>query len=305
MSLEAIQWQSDLNRFLDTDQHIEADEQLQLMADFRHEFGQNAPELGRGQEYDRLSRAVEHHPSWRIVPTMIDTFSARRQSTELREGSVFAEMLGDHTTRLVMPQDLRPPSSTIEGVSGWHKLWEGQEALRQSDGTFADGPTPPVGHDYVLLYKCPDGSMGARRRFFAKMFEAGQAVPDYDGRLWTYPLMDISGTQPDRDYKQPAALYDRLNYIISPEARLGVQLLRLVGGQPMHPDVVDVTNEALVQLADRTGGRQIRGVVGVTRSETDRHLRQSWWSMLPLPDWQLPEGVSGLEAEATVRPSLA
>jgi hypothetical protein len=265
------------------------------MTELKAEFGQKVPAL-KPLHLRLAAKAVEQYPDWRVVPTYLGPVTQRQEHVAPGSGSPVEEVLDGHAKLWTPAQKPGTPSPD----SHWQDLWNGHTKIRHSDSLFIDKDKrskgqQPEARPYGLRYKTPKGRMLSRPAYLRNLLKTGDAVMSKDKKIWTFPLMKVAGLSPDRDYKQPADLYSKLNYIVSPEARLGVQVLHVMAGQPIHEDVVEITNETLSELKPDGSHRETKGFVGVTRSEQGQFFRLSWWAGISLPDWQLPQGTSSLQ----------
>ncbi|MGZ6005368.1 MAG: hypothetical protein ACXWLH_04425 [Candidatus Saccharimonadales bacterium] len=291
-------WRNDAKDFLDPSQDLSADDQLLMMTEFKAEFGQNVPQLNQAQ-LGRVAVALEQHPGWRVLPTRLVDADARQNEVVPHTGSI-DRMIGEVAKLWTPPSGVG--SYNLNGSAVWAKLWDGANIITTSDDIFIsiadkEKGMRPATRPFGLRYKDSDGSMLRRKSFTEGLVSKGQAIEGGDGEVWTFPVMKVADLTPDPAYKQPGELFKNLNYIISPEARLGVQVLNMLAGTPMHPDIVEITNETVSQLKLNNNHEDIKGHVGITRSSDLKFFRLSWWSGVSLPDWQLPLGVNGLDAQ--------
>jgi hypothetical protein len=296
LGAEAAAWHQDVADFLDVKREIPADDQLELMSEFWAEFGQNVPRLDKQQLYN-LSAAAEQYPDWRLVPTLLGRLTDRKANVLPKPDSPLTEIL-DRNHKLWLPED--GAVTTFPEPAHWERLWQGTRMIRESERIFqtklrgATTPQPEI-KSYGLSYLTPEGQMRPRERYLTSLIMNGDA--EVTVGIWTFPVIVVSDTRPDQIKKRPSDLYKRLDYIVSPEARLGAQLLHLVAGTPLHPDVTHVTNEVVSELRANGHYRATRGLVGVTRSATEHLLRLSWWNDYAWSDWQLANGISGLQSQ--------
>jgi hypothetical protein len=145
---------------------------------------------------------------------------------------------------------------------------------------------------FELRYKSPESDeMISRKAYLGALVAAGQAVSDA-GKVWTFPLMDI-GDGINRDYRAAPEQFKSLNSIISPEARINVQLLHAYAEKPKNEDVTEYANEAVCQLDIDETFLAILGVAGVTWSkQLGGRIRFSWWASFD--EAETPRGFSGL-----------
>jgi hypothetical protein len=253
------------------------------MRDFQAEFGLIVPRLTSSQRY-RNARTLCENEGDQVVPTLLPKQVWRRKAqAALIEGSVLQGVVRPDI--MFMPEER---GDEREDGQVLNRLW-----------TPRNGPLFWKQNLYLdLRYKVPglpiERSLN-RRGYIGALLAAGQAVLGEDGSVWTFPVMDVSDSRRP-DYAGSESHYRQVDPIISPEARINVQVLHMVAGKPKNEDVTEHVNEA-VYLVDKRGRKiAFKGVAGVTWAKVlEGRIRFAWWSEdSPLREAEVPRGVSGL-----------
>lgn len=300
-SADALAWRSDAERFLDSSKEMKPKEQLQFMASFRAEFGQNVPQIDRLSRVS-IYRVLSENPAYRVVPTLLGSVSDRKADSKPNTGSVISEIIPgkeDETDILITSADnqwteymkARAPLWLKDGATVW---LNNRAYLRPESGQKKVPADAGANKPYQLRYKATDGTLLKRKDFLKRLVDDKQAVLAEDGGVWTFPVMDVSN--PRRSTRGRAdALYKDLDVVMSPEARIGVQLLYVIAGNPKDEDVIEYTNEAVTERNAQFTFDIVRAITTVTWSKERGQIRQTTTSSISdFLGWEAPKGSNGL-----------
>jgi hypothetical protein len=311
MGATAEEWRGAIRDYLDTSDELSGREQLVFTRVLLREFGFEVPQLGPRQE-DELDKNAAEYPRWRLMPTALGDIALRRRYAQPNENSALNDLMkgpdasGEmrDQSRLWLPCD---GPQTDKETKEFDELWTPHVGyITNSDEMFAHADGRNLSDSrvqaYALRYRTANNDKYDRKSFKAWLYEdTNNAVAD-NGLIWTFPLMDVSQPEREDEPEVPLRLFNSLNYIVTPETVLGMQVLKLLAGQPISQNIFQISNEVMVELTvgDLTEiENKIRGYVSISRNtgvwaDGKMAFMQSWHTSLEHHNWHLPMGISGL-----------
>lgn len=252
---EAALERGPITRFLDPEVKISAEDQIAVMRKFWDKLGHEMPELSESQQAE-LAKVAEAHPLHRIVPTPLLSLAERKALAE--KARVFPDQKFTTSANALWTPD---------------ESWVFGKLLRDPESTVKDG-----NKTYGLRYKTPEGETVGREAYVAALKAAGQAVDAKDGRVWTFPVMDVRVQAPrTRDYVRN--LHGRVDPVGSPESLLTTQLLHQANGTPNPVWEVDFANEAVYELDRKGNPKALQRVASVYWDPDGRQVSlRSWFA---------------------------
>jgi hypothetical protein len=227
--LKTSEFEKEVAVFLDPETAPNTTEQLALMGEFWTKLGYKLPKLSKTQ-WAELTKSVEAHPEQRLVPAPL--LSLKERTVMGRRAWVFPkQQFGPYNESLDTP-----PES-----------WKYGQLLRDPASVVRDKYKA-----YALRYKTPGGALASREAYIASLKEAGQAVTAKDGVTWVFPIMDVRVTD-KRTKSNPSKLHEVVSPIATPESLIATQLLHQANGTPSPELSIDIVNEAVYQLDEKTG----------------------------------------------------
>lgn len=290
-------WQIDAADHVDPTQERTAAEQLGFMSDLLGEFGFEMPSPSAVQ-HKLIAKTVEAYPNHRLFPTPVGRIALRPQLVRPTDTSVLHKIMKDHVS-LWMPYHTNRPGKALSMPS---LLWLPHvDDIWMSDEIYTEKSkqqeVPPQVRPYGLRYKAPNGQLLTLPHYLKSLRANNDTLQAKDGTEWTFPLLSLAGIEPDTKpvRRDPFELFKGLNYIATPESRLALQIVHMLTGRPVHPDVAHPSNEVIAELSDdHHEVRHIRGVTVITRSADDAFFRHTTMRS-PHPDLQSSEAVSALQ----------
>jgi hypothetical protein len=266
------EFETRVESFLNTEARLDVTDQLAVMRELWGKLGYEMPELSESQQAE-LALVAEANPFHRVVPTPLLSFSERKAVAE-KARAFPGQKFTTSANALWTPDE----------------SWAYGKLIRDPESTVKDG-----NKTYGLRYKTPEGETTvSREAYIAALKAAGQAVEAKDGRVWTFPVMDVRVQAPrTRDYVRN--LHGRVDPVGSPESLLTTQLLHQANGTPNPVWEVDFANEAVYEL-DRKGNP--KALVDVAGVDWDPNYRQvylfNWYTDNRNDDFGVRGAESGL-----------
>lgn len=306
------QWARQFASFLDPSKAMTVRCQLDLMTDFLSEFDLRVPPLNRDQLYS-LEKTGYENPGLRLGPTLLlGDVTLRRNVVTPRANSSMSKLIGDRAKLWVQGDEGLTAAPLGREPSTLNRLWQepGLWAMSHSDWVYRskrNKDDPPRNALYAWCHKGPDTKLYNRLGFMGALVAHGDAVQVGSRAVWTFPFMEVNDPPRDFDFTTPGSNWQRLNYILTPESRILNQLFHLVINKSgtrenrkegKNEDVVEPVNEVRCELT-RGHGAEVKSVAGVTRSDSGHFIRLAHWRAdIELPEWTIPQGVSGLQYSA-------
>jgi len=219
-----------VEEFLDAEQGMDVEQQLDVMVKFWGRLGFNVPKLSTEQRRV-LESVTAARPDWRVVPTPLLDLNGRQEVAE-RAKLVFlnAETGFGRNAALWTPDE----------------NWTYGKLLRSREGVIKEGRD-----SYGLGYKTPDGKVAiGQTAYAAALWQAGETVVGEDGKIWTFPVMDVR-VRSERTSTSAGELLKKVDPIVTPESLITTQLLHQAARNPNSTWEVDFANEAVYKLGKK------------------------------------------------------
>ena len=222
-------FQAAANRFLDPNERMSGQEQLDFMTEFWAYLDLPAPPLSDEQRANILAH-LDASPSSRVVPTPLRPFPlgyrlAMAHTAHQLPGKVFG-------------QNFEADDREIS-ITG-NKLYQ----------TALEAPLEPVDASderYVLGYKTPNGNVVNHSDYLGALLATNSAVLD-NGSVWTFPVVELGKNLTFNPPGINRKLQTAAIALLAPETLMAMELLNLSRERPVINNVAALANEGLYPL---------------------------------------------------------
>jgi hypothetical protein len=210
--------------YLDTDRPLNTQEQLDFLSSFWDQLGYTMPDLSEPQRA-RLQTSLESYPHMRIITTPIN--SDPRQNLSHRR--LIAERA--KTMKQLDNDPLLPALSVMDSST-----FKDESATQARYAINQDGATRFV----------------SRADYLDFQLEAGRAIRDANGNLWSLCLITPNLTEPE-NFTKIAEIHSLVGQSLSPEAVIGLGIMHAANGNEIR--TTQLTNEFFIDEEPTEAGK--------------------------------------------------